>query len=265
MKLSFEGKHVLVTGAARGIGFEIAREFGRAGARLFLLDNEAAAVEAAARTLADEGLTVTAHAGDVSSRVDVDRAVAAAEALAPLDVLVNNAGIAAETPFLALSETEWRRILDVNLTGMFLVGQAVARRMAARGRGAIVNMASKNALAGEVGYAHYNASKGGAVMLTRTMALELAAFGVRVNAVCPGYIETPLSQTIDSPEFVRDFVDRYIPLGRAGRVEDVAPVFLFLASDAAAFVTGEVVVVDGGQLAGQNPGPALRARMARAL
>jgi 3-oxoacyl-[acyl-carrier protein] reductase len=258
---AFEGRHVLVTGAARGIGFEIARRFGQAGAALSLVDVDAAGLRGAARALAGEGAAAVDLPADVSIRAEVDRAVLAAEARAPIDVLVNNAGIAAETPFLAIAEDEWRRIVDVNLTGMFHVAQAVARRMAARGRGAIINMASKNGLAGEAGYAHYNASKGGAVMLTKTMALELAHLGIRVNAVCPGYIETPLARSIDSPAFVEDFVERYIPLGRPGSVEDVAPLFLFLASDAAAFITGEAFVVDGGQLAGQKPGAALRARL----
>ena len=114
---------------------------------------------------------------------------------------------------------------------------------------------------GEAGYAHYNASKGGVGMLTKTMALELAQYGIRVNAVAPGYLQTPMSEAIDSPEFVRDFVERYIPLGRSGRVHDVAPLFVFLADDGASFITGQVLVIDGGQLAGQKASADLLRRM----
>ena len=133
--------------------------------------------------------------------------------------------------------------------------------MIARRRGSIVNMSSKNGIDGEAGYAHYNASKGGVVMLTKTMALELAQFGVRVNAVAPGYLQTPMSEAIDSPAFVQDFIDRYIPLGRAGKVGDVAPLFLFLAGDESSFVTGQIFVIDGGQLAGQKPSVELARRL----
>jgi 3-oxoacyl-[acyl-carrier protein] reductase len=125
--------------------------------------------------------------------------------------------------------------------------------MVTRKKGVIINMSSKNGLDGEYGYAHYNSSKGGIIMLTKTMALELADQGIRVNAVCPGYIQTPMSMEIDSPEFTRNFAERYIPMGRPGKVKEVAPMFLFLASDEASFITGQSFVIDGGQLAGQNP------------
>lgn len=258
---AFSGKNVLLTGGGRGLGLEIARQFARAGAAVHLFDRDPALLAQAAGELRSGGAHVSTTAVDVSRRAEVEAAVAAVEAQAPIDILVNNAGIARETAFLSIEEREWREILDVNLTGMFFVAQAVARAMAARGRGVILNMASKNGLAGEAGYAHYNASKGGVIMLTKTMALELAHRGIRVNAVCPGYIETPMSREIDPPEFVSDFVERYIPLGRPGRPEDVAPAFLFLAGDGAGFVTGQVLVLDGGQLAGQKPAAALLRRI----
>lgn len=253
-RMRFSGKHIMITGAARGIGFEIARHFGNEGGILSLVDNHRENLNDAVAQFRDMGFEVRDYCIDVSNRSAVEDAVAEAEKVQPLDVLINNAGIARETRFLDISEEEWRQIIDVNLTGMFLMSQAVCRHMVPRRRGVVVNMSSKNGLDGESGYAHYNASKGGVIMLTKTMALELASSGIRVNAVCPGYIETPLSKSIDSPEFTRAFVDRYIPMNRAGAVEDVAPAFLFLASDESRFITGQVIIIDGGQLAGQKPG-----------
>jgi len=126
--------------------------------------------------------------------------------------------------------------------------------MAKRKKGVVINMSSKNGIDGEFGFAHYNASKGAIIMLTKTMALELAHLGIRVNSVCPGYIQTPMSMEIDSPTFTENFVTRYIPMNRPGTVEDVAPIFLFLGGEESSFITGQTFIIDGGQLAGQKPG-----------
>lgn len=262
MKGQFSGKHVLVTGGGRGIGFEIARHFAQQGARMTIFDNVEDLLNDAAGTLTAQDYEVHPYRVDVSRQPDVLEAVDAAEEIAPIDILINNAGIASETPFLQIAAAEWKKIIDVNLTGMFFVAQAVCKKMAARNKGVVINMSSKNGMAGEFGYAHYDASKGGIIALTRTMALELAHVGIRVNAVCPGYLVTPMSAEIDPPEFVENFVDRYIPLNRYGKVEDVAPMFLFLAGDGASFITGQVFVIDGGQLAGQKAGAELLAKMA---
>lgn len=249
----FTGSHVLITGAARGIGFEIARQFAREGAILSLLDFNRDMLAGANLALQEEGARVYSYFTDVADFGMVQDSVSAAEKIQPVDVLINNAGIAFETPFLSISEKEWKQILDINLTGMFYVAQAVCRNMAERKKGVVVNMASKNGMAAEFGYAHYNASKAGIIMLTKTMAVELAHLNIRVNAVCPGYISTPMSMEIDPPGFTENFVKQFIPLNRAGLVEDIAPIFLFLAGEESRFITGQVIVADGGQLAGQKP------------
>ncbi|QHT66846.1 glucose 1-dehydrogenase [Rhodocytophaga rosea] len=253
-RVRFAGKHVLITGGARGIGLEIASQFAREKAIISLFDTHRQNLAAAAEKIAATGIKVYTYQVDVSNRQQVLEAVERVEATAPIDVLINNAGIGRETPFLEITEKEWKEILDVNLTGMFYVAQAVCRYMYSRKKGVVVNMGSKNGLDGEYGYAHYNASKGGVIMLTKTMALEFAHIGIRVNAVCPGYIQTPMSMEIDPPEFTQQFVDKYIPLNRAGSVEEVAPAFLFLASEESSFMTGQILILDGGQLAGQKPG-----------
>ncbi|MDP4132162.1 MAG: SDR family NAD(P)-dependent oxidoreductase, partial [Bacteroidota bacterium] len=252
----FESKHVLITGGARGIGFEIARQFAMEAAVLSIIDFNAKTLSQSTKELGRIAPEVYPYLLDVSRRQQVNEAIAAAEKIHPIDVLINNAGIAFETPFLNIEEEEWRKILDINLSGMFYVAQAVCRFMARRKKGVVVNMGSKNGLDGEFGYAHYNTSKAGVIMLTKTMSLELAHLGIRVNAVCPGYIQTPMSMEIDPPEFTQDFVNRYIPMNRAGNVAEIAPLFLFLASDESSFITGQILIADGGQLAGQKPGEA---------
>lgn len=248
----FSGKHVVVTGAARGIGFEIASQFAQEGALVSIIDINENSLSEAKNSLSKAERSIYTYAVDLTHRNLVEKTINTIESIAPIDILINNAGIAKETSFLEIEEKEWKNILDVNLTGFFHISQFVCRKMALRKNGVVVNMASKNGLDGEAGYSHYNASKGGIIMLTKTMAIELAQFNIRVNAVCPGYIQTPMSMEIDSPEFTKKFIDRYIPLNRAGNVREIAAVFLFLASNESSFMTGQSIVADGGQLAGQK-------------
>jgi 3-oxoacyl-[acyl-carrier protein] reductase len=243
------GKGVLVTGGTSGIGLATARRFVAEGARVFVCADDAAAVDATVASLGVGGAYC-----DVSREDDVASMVAAADAwLGGVDVLANNAGIAQRSRFLEITAAAFDRVVAVNLRGTFLVAQAVARGMVERGRGGvIVNMSSTNGIGGEGDYAHYNATKAGVLLLTRTMAVELGTHGIRVNALCPGYISTPLNAAIAAglgDGFVAGYVRDRIPLARAGSADDVAGAYAFLASDDAAFVTGTELVVDGGQLA----------------
>ena len=235
-----EGKRVVVTGGTSGIGAATSRRFVAEGARVVSVSL------GGEETV--EGLAGALEA-DVADAAAVRDAFAEAdELLGGLDVLVANAGISIRHGFLDITPEEWRRVLAVNLDGIFHCAQATARRMVGGDGGAILLTASTNALVGHPLYADYNASKAGVVALTRTLALELAP-RVRVNCVCPGYVLTRMQQAEYTPEMLRA-VDARIPLGRHARPDEVAALFAFLASDEAAYITGAAIPIDGGETAG---------------
>ncbi len=252
MTVEFSNKHVLVTGGASGIGFEIARQFGHAGAMLTILDINETTLTESNKELQKMGCLVNPFVVDVSDQKAVTDCIEKAEAISPVDILINNAGICHVAPFLQISKEEWLRTLDINLTGAFYVAQVVCRNMARRKSGSVINMSSKNGLDGEFGHSHYNSSKAGLVLLTKTMAIELAHLNINVNAICPGYIRGPLNFGVDSDEFVEEFSKRYIPFNRTGLVTDVAPICLLLTHEMSRYITGQTFVIDGGQLAGQK-------------
>jgi NAD(P)-dependent dehydrogenase (short-subunit alcohol dehydrogenase family) len=241
---------VLISGGSRGIGKATAQRFLEEGANVFICGHDPEDVNTTILALKPLG-RIDGKACDVSLKDQVDRLVESAVAfLGGIDVLINNAGIAWQENFLEITPDHWDRIMAVNLRGQFLVAQAVARRMvAAQTGGVIINMSSTNGLVGEEQYAHYNASKGGILLMTKTMALELGKLGIRVNALCPGYILTPLNREIYPPQVVEAYIDEKIPLKRAGMPEDIAAAYAFLASDDAAFIHGTGLVIDGGQIA----------------
>jgi NAD(P)-dependent dehydrogenase (short-subunit alcohol dehydrogenase family) len=240
------GKRVLITGGARGIGAATVARFLEEGARVVVLDRDAAGgAELRAEHLGLAGLVVA----DVADAGAVERAFGQVdEILGGLDVTINNAGISVRGGFMEISPERWRRVVGVNLDGVFHVAQQSARRMLAGGGGVIINMGSTSGMNGYPMYADYNASKAGVIELTRTMALELAPT-IRVIAVCPGYVWTPMQEAEYTPE-MKAAVDAKIPLRRHARPEEIAALFAFLASDEAPYITGHPVIIDGGEIAG---------------
>jgi len=249
----FNGKVAIVTGAGNGIGLGIATAFAAEGATVVIADINPAAGEAAAAALVAEGGRAISIPVDVSDEAQVEQLVARTVAeLGQIDILVNNAGVVAHKLLVDMELETWRRQIDVQLTGPFLVSRHVARHMIARGApGRIVNISSVSALMGRVKGGAHCSSKAGLTLLTKVLAMELGSYGITVNAVAPGLIDVPAQR--DEQNLSSAYKNRYlqeIPLGRIGEVEDIARMVLFLASDEAAWVSGQLHVVDGGLMAG---------------
>ncbi|PZQ96116.1 MAG: 3-oxoacyl-ACP reductase [Cereibacter sphaeroides] len=244
-RLSLTGRRALITGAGRGIGFACADALSEAGAAVIIADIDLAGAEAAAKTLLVKGRQAEAVQLDVTRSAEVE---ALAESVGNLDILVANAGVGRDsTPTEEMSDADWRDVHLVNLDGVFFCNRAFGRRMLARGTGVIVNIGSMSGMIVNrpQSQSNYNSSKAAVHHLTRSLAAEWAARGLRVNAVAPTYIETPLTMRGHETGMAKDWL-RDTPMGRMGQVEEVASVVQFLASDAASLMTGAVVVVDGG-------------------
>ena len=249
--MRLKDKVAIVTGAAHGIGLAIARRYVAEGARVTIADVDAAAGEAAARTLAHARFVAT----DVGEASNADNVVAeTCRAFGDLDILVNNAGIIHGADFLDLREADFDRVLRVNLKGAFLVGQAAARRMVAqvkagKGAGTIINMSSINAVVAIANHTPYCVSKGGIDQLTKVMALALAPYGIRVNAIGPGSIMTDILKAVATDREAKRRILARTPLGRIGEPDEIASIAVFLASPEASYITGETIYADGGRLA----------------
>jgi meso-butanediol dehydrogenase/(S,S)-butanediol dehydrogenase/diacetyl reductase len=244
-------KRVLITGGASGIGAATAARFLEEGSRVCVLDRDADAGNRIRHELAQLGEAGISEAiiADVTDLMQVEAAFAEAIRLMDgVDVVINNAGISIRHKFLDITPEEWEKVIAVNLTGVFYVAQTAARHMWERGSGVILQTASTNGVMGYPYYADYNATKAGVIELTRSMALELAP-KVRVCAVAPGYVLTPMQRAEYSDAMLAE-VNQKIPLGRHAKPEEIAALFAYLASDDAAFATGHVFTMDGGETAG---------------
>ena len=248
MKIDLSGKVAVVTGGSRGIGYSIARSLAAARAKVAVLARDGARAQAAAASLGDgAGGAGRGYSCNVSDAGQVETAVAAVEKdFGQIDILVNNAGTTRDNLLFRISEEDWSTVLDTNLKGAFLMTKHAARGMIKRRWGRIINITSVVGIAGNKGQANYTASKAGLIGLTKSVSKELASRNVLVNAVAPGFIDTELTQTI-TPEARESFI-RAIPLGRLGRGLDVASAVLFLTSEYASYITGQVLVVDGGMV-----------------
>ena len=249
--MRLKDKVAIITGAARGIGLAIAKRYVAEGARVTIADIDAAAGEAAARALSNARFLAI----DVGEAANAQSAVAeTCRAFGDLDILVNNAGIIHAADFLDLAEADFDRVLRVNLKGAFLVGQVAARRMVAQVKagkrpGTIINMSSINAVVAIANHTPYCVSKGGIDQLTKVMALSLAPYGIRVNAIGPGSIMTDILKAVATDKEAERRLLARTPLGRTGEPDEIASIAVFLASSEASYMTGETIYADGGRLA----------------
>ena len=245
--MDLKGKIAFITGGARGIGFEIAKNFAKAGATIIIGDIDQKNLDTAVKELKSLAVKVEGYAHDVSSLKSCEDVIKkAAEEFGRIDILVNNAGITRDTLLIRMSEDDFDRVITINLKGTFNCTKVVSRIMMRQRYGRIINIASVIGLIGNVGQANYASSKAGIIGLTKSAARELAARNVTVNAIAPGYIETEMTKVL--PEEVTSQMLQNIPLARPGTPLDVANAAVFLASDYASYMTGQVLVVDGGMV-----------------
>lgn len=246
--MNLTGKVALVTGASRGIGQATAIELAKAGADVVVnfIGNEAVAQETVEKieALGRKAIKIKANVGDADDvQAMVDEAIAT---FGHIDILVNNAGITRDGLLIRMKDSDWDEVLNINLKGVYLVTKTVAKLMVKQRAGRIINMTSVSGVTGNVGQANYAAAKAGVIGFTKTCAKELAARGITVNAVAPGFIETAMTDVL--PEKIKEGIAATVPFGRMGQPEEIASVVTFLASDFASYITGQVLNVDGGMV-----------------
>lgn len=241
------GKIILITGGGRGLGFSFAKGYVQAGARVVLNDINQAELDKALPALRELGGDVAGYCFDVSDEAGVEKGIAAIEAeVGPIDVLVNNAGIHRRAPLDQMTAADFRKVVDVNLTSAFIVGQAVAKRMIERRKGKIINIASLNSIMARPNIGNYCAAKGGLVMLTKSMATEWGKYNINTNAIGPGYFKTDLTRPLVEDPTFDAWVKSEVPLARWGDPDDLIGTAVYLASAASDYVNGFTVYVDGG-------------------
>ncbi|MBV9655264.1 MAG: SDR family oxidoreductase [Acetobacteraceae bacterium] len=241
------GRVALVTGSSLGIGFALAKGLAQAGAQVVINGRNADRLREAAEALQAEGLAVRQSAFDVTDAAAIEDAIGRIETdVGPIAILINNAGIQRRTPLEEFPAETWREIVRANLDSVFLVGQAVARRMIPRRSGSIINIGSVQSELARFGIAPYTATKGAVKMLTKGMATDWGRHGIRVNGIGPGYFATPLNAALVADETFSAWLCNRTPLGRWGEVGELAGAAVFLASDAASFISGHILYVDGG-------------------
>ena len=245
MNFEQQDKVVLITGAARGIGFAIAEAFASDGAKVIIVDLAEEAVQQAVTRLKANNAQAFGYAANVCNGAAMEAVLADVVAQhGALDCLINNAGITRDNLLLRMKEEEWQMVLEVNLKGSFICTQKAFKHMMKARKGCIINMASVIGLMGNTGQANYAASKGGLIAFTKSCAKEFASRGIRVNAIAPGFIQTEMTANLS--EAIKSEYARVIPLSKMGTPQDVASACLFLASPAAAYITGQTIAVDGG-------------------